>query len=617
MSNQVHVKKCSQCPECARYYCHRCDRALCPTCKHIHVTKLDTMHHYITLYRDKLRCRVKTERCLKHRKKFLKFCKECQLPFCYFCRKHKKHKHMKILPAYENRKTAFLNIRRIRLVEAQALLLSINTDIYNCNERISQLKVDMKKRSQKLRDLSDKYQKTVSSKLYALKIKPKATIQKHIINVQTFERRYENMLTKPVQFPFERRYENMFTKPVQFLRFIKQSQFPQIQNTPKVALQRTYFLKSGSFKVENIIDIICGNQEKVQRKCQARNEHLLKINYPQNYYGILTRVIDIDRCCHISCLAQDFVWVSDERNLILTNNYGVCLDRITNAVGLSGGIHTINRKLELLYIASDFTINKRALDGTSNTFVKRKDQIWKPMCIYCSKSTGEVFVVSKRSDSNECNITIYNETGAFIIQHTNTNYRNPIFITENTNKDVVVTDEERGAVMVSTRSGKHRFSYKGHPPDSNYTPRGICSDPLSHILVCNTVTVEMIDQDGQFLLNLLYDISQSFKPFSIYYDFARHIVLVGSDDEQCTISAYRYLDRNLGLTGEPEVDREKLTSPSYAEIKKYVDEFYDWLEDVPFDFDEDSNEECSNCSDDEKDTPSEDKYYIPLSTVSW
>lgn len=41
------------------------------------------------------------------------------------------------------------------------------------------------------------------------------------------------------------------------------------------------------------------------------------------------------------------------------------------------------------------------------------------------------------------------------------------------------------------------------------------------------------------------------------------------------------------------------------------------LEDVPFDFDEDSNEECSNCSDDEKDTPSEEKYYIPLSTVSW
>nr|XP_022290780.1 uncharacterized protein LOC111102375 [Crassostrea virginica] len=237
------------------------------------------------------------------------------------------------------------------------------------------------------------------------------------------------------------------------------------------------------------------------------------------------------------------------------------------------------------------------------------------MCIYCSNSTGEVFVVSKRSDSIECNIAIYNENGVSIIQHTNTNYSNPIFITENTNKDVVVTDKEHRAVMVSTRCGKHRFSYKGTPPAS---PRGICTDPLSHILVCNTITVEMIDKDGQFLLHLLYEISPSFQPFSISYDFARHIVLVGSSDMQTrTIFAYRYIDRNLGLTGETEVDRKKFTSPSYAEIKKYVDEFYDWLEDVPFDFDEDSNEECSNCSDDEKDTPSEDKYYIPRSTVSW
>ena len=436
MSNQVHVKKCSQCPECARDYCHRCDRALCPTCKHIHVTKLDTMHHYITLYRDKLRCRFKTERCLKHRKKFLKFCKECQLPFCYFCRKHKKHKHMKILPAYKNGKTAFLNIRRIRLFEAQALLLSINNDISNCNMRISQLKVDMKRKSQKLRDLSDKYQKTVSIKLYALKIKPKATIQKHIINVQTFERRYENMFTKPVQFPFERRYENMFTKPVQFLRFIKKSKFPQTKNTPKVALHRTFFLELGSFKVENIIDVLCGNLDKVKRKRQARNEHLLKMNYPEMYFDIFTRVNDISCCCHISCLARDFVWVSDERNLILTNNYGVCLDRITNAVGLSGGIHTVNRKLELIYIASDFSINKQALDGTFDTFITKEDQNWEPICIYCSTSTGEVFVAFKRNDSNVCKVSIYNETGACIIQHTNTEYGNPIFITENTNKDL-------------------------------------------------------------------------------------------------------------------------------------------------------------------------------------
>lgn len=35
------------------------------------------------------------------------------------------------------------------------------------------------------------------------------------------------------------------------------------------------------------------------------------------------------------------------------------------------------------------------------------------------------------------------------------------------------------------------------------------------------------------------------------------------------------------------------------------------LDEVPFDNEEDSNEEGSNWSDDAKDIPSEDKYYIP------
>ena len=388
--------------------------------------------------------------------------------------------------------------------------------MFNCNKRISQLKVDTERYLQKVLDLSDQCLKTVRSIIKRRK-------EKHLVDVQMYEERYK---TK-------------FNRPVQFLRFIKQRRCPQRESLPKVTQPCKY-----------IINCLFANQDEVKHKRQARNEHLLQRTDAQIYPYIFMRVNDIDRCCHVSCLAQDFVWVSDEQNLILTNDCGVCIDRIPNAVGFYGGIHTINRKLELIYISSDFTINKRALDRTSNTFIKRKNQILEPRCIYCSKSTGEVFVVFKRNDSNVCKVSIYNETGACIIQHTNTNYRNPIFITENTNTDVVVTDEEHQAVMVSTRRGKHRFSYKG-PPGSIFEPRGICTDPLSHILVCNLCgsSVQMIDKDGQFLLFLLVPHDISFQPFSICYDSERHIVVVGSKDFQRTISAYRYIDRNLGEIG--------------------------------------------------------------------
>ena len=209
--------------------------------------------------------------------------------------------------------------------------------MFNCNKRISQLKVDTERNLQKVLDLSDQCLKTVRSIIKRRK-------EKHLVDVQMYEERYKTKCNRPVQF----------------LKFIKQRRCQQRESLPKVTQPCKY-----------IINCLFANQDEVKHKRQARNEHLLQLTYPQIYPYIFMRVNDIDRCCHVSCLAQDFVWVSDEQNLILTNDCGVCIDRIPNAVGFYGGIHTINRKLELIYIASDFTINKRALDGTSNTFIKR------------------------------------------------------------------------------------------------------------------------------------------------------------------------------------------------------------------------------------------------------
>lgn len=114
----------------------------------------------------------------------------------------------------------------------------------------------------------------------------------------------------------------------------------------------------------------------------------------------------------------------------------------------------------------------------------------------------------------ECRVTRYNQIGQLTqtIQHDNTGqltlYKNPYYITENNNGDVVVSDFEvhlSGAVVVLERGGRHRFSYTGHPSGSQLRPGGICTDALSHILVCDvrTYTLQMIDRDGQFLSHLL------------------------------------------------------------------------------------------------------------------
>ena len=55
----------------------------------------------------------------------------------------------------------------------------------------------------------------------------------------------------------------------------------------------------------------------------------------------------------------------------------------------------------------------------------------------------------------------------------------------------------RKCIVVTEKQGSHRFSYRG----KNLEPRAICTDTLSHILVCDHFihAVQMLNKDGQFL----------------------------------------------------------------------------------------------------------------------
>eukprot|EP00105_Crassostrea_gigas_P007288 XP_011421480.2 PREDICTED: uncharacterized protein LOC105324121 [Crassostrea gigas] len=168
-------------------------------------------------------------------------------------------------------------------------------------------------------------------------------------------------------------------------------------------------------------------------------------------------------------------------------------------------------------------------------------------------------------------VTRYNQSGQLTqaIQNNNTGrglYRLPSYITENNNGDVVVSDYESGAVVVTERGGRHRFSYTGHPSGSSLWPCGICTDALSHILVCDytTNTVQMINKDGQFLSHLLTESKEMPGPRSLSYDVNTHRFWVGSwwDNMVCV---YRYITRQDALTDEhrprPDGDTRYTTHP--------------------------------------------------------
>uniref|UniRef100_K1R8F8 Tripartite motif-containing protein 3 n=1 Tax=Magallana gigas TaxID=29159 RepID=K1R8F8_MAGGI len=175
-------------------------------------------------------------------------------------------------------------------------------------------------------------------------------------------------------------------------------------------------------------------------------------------------------------------------------------------------------------------------------------------------------------DTETGKVTRYNQSGQLTqtIRYHNTGqglYREPIYITENNNGDVVVSDFESGAVVVTERGGRHRFSYTGHPSGSRLYPIGICTDALSHILVCDyrTNTVQMMNKDGRFLSHLLTESQEMGGPHSLSYDVNTHRLWVGSwwDNKVCV---YRYITRQDALTDEhrPRPDGDtRYTTPRH------------------------------------------------------
>ncbi|XP_062578084.1 uncharacterized protein LOC134239969 [Saccostrea cucullata] len=244
------------------------------------------------------------------------------------------------------------------------------------------------------------------------------------------------------------------------------------------------------------------------------------------------RVRSVSECRHISHVTSDRVWISDWNNLIFTNTEGDELSCLSDIGSYYGG-HTVNIEGDLVYIDSAHNVNKHSLDNTIRTTLIKYQPPWRPLCVYSSSSTGDLLVGLRNTERKTGKVNRYSKIGQHIqtIHHNNTGqvpYSLPIYITENRNGDVIVSNWD--CVVVTECEGRYRFSYTGPPLGSGLWPRGLSTDALSRIFVCDhrTDSVQMIDQDGQFLSQIHIPQHGKDKPWSLSYDHETNLFWIGS-----------------------------------------------------------------------------------------
>lgn len=165
--------------------------------------------------------------------------------------------------------------------------------------------------------------------------------------------------------------------------------------------------KPATSGVESIREIQSTETEKPQKG----NECLLKLISPPVLIHTIT-VTCVDFCKHISRVASDRFWVSDDyNNLVLTNTTGDILHHLDDTM-ICDGLHTVNNESELITVDDSRNINKLSTDMKKPiTFIARTDFTWTPQCVYWSPLSGDLLVGFYREIPDTGKVGRYDCTG--------------------------------------------------------------------------------------------------------------------------------------------------------------------------------------------------------------
>lgn len=532
---QCKVRQCFNCEESAVFFCFKCEQNLCGPCRTKHLNDLSTAHHETVVYKVKLGTKHPEEKCTLHPNKSYSFyCKTCELPLCDRCfHAHVQQKVQLIYSAYNDYKDIIRTIRSEDLCYRNALMQEIQSDMRAVKTKVWSNKIPSKMfaKARNLKEIIDR----VLSDNYTFLLKyqnPSRRMKDHIIRIEKYEHRYENLAMKPTHF------------------------ISYLKKTSPSKIHGRFISLTGSINLKDVIQLLRTNISTEGKRGLEYTSPLRFISEPELHQ---IKLAETSGCLHISFVRSDRFWVSDNRtNLILFNANGDIERHLKNEIyrdtnNYNTGAHTVNRQNEdLIYIDTNNNIKRVSKNGINVVYIDNKDNLWIYRCVY-SSSLSDNLLIGMSNKQLACSRIARYRSGKPVqsIQYDNYGhelYFGPCYITENNNGDVVVSDWLNG-VVVTDSGGRHRFTFKEDPCGLIIRPKGICTDPMSHILVCVYNKVMMLDKNGVFLLFFhLMPLGSTIETTCLCFDSNTHCIWVGSSRKEC-VYACKYLERIDALLG--------------------------------------------------------------------
>lgn len=273
--------------------------------------------------------------------------------------------------------------------------------------------------------------------------------------------------------------------------------------------------------------------------------------------------VSVKEVKHIACLTSEIMWVSDGNTIKEIDINGRILKKL-DVQCTSFGSHTLTENGDLLFLKEN-EVCMLTVDGKIHNLSIQASQHF---CIHSSKINGDILV------GNNNKVTRYSNLGNKVNQIEMDDegfplYHKPIFITENKNGDIIVSDNVKKAVVAVDKSGRYLFRYRGHPFHSEFHPGGICTDVFGHIIASNVAfdrNIHLLDQTGHFLIYLMTELH---RPQALCMD-TKHNLYIGCTNE-ATINVYTYLSDSVfkePVMSLEEAKEKRVTTGMYLQILK-------------------------------------------------
>ncbi|XP_061182726.1 E3 ubiquitin-protein ligase Midline-1-like [Saccostrea echinata] len=501
---------CDLCVKPVQQFCNSCQVGLCEDCINKHVKSLKSMKHDIVPF-TKRTVQLVFPQCTSHSHQRCEVhCQQCDVPVCIKCLTGPKHKGHEFHDMADIIATNREKIKK-ETEKIEAFIKKNTAQEIDIENKISESMAHYEDLQNQTKDHRQQWHLEVDNIFNKMESLIQSLRHHHITTLKSCQSQLKSQnssMNQTIQENREILKSNKVSDVSNYKSKLKEYRnIPQIPDLPLPSLQtntvqgRELSIELGEYKATLTQTSLSSLRDEVffLSVKELLAEAKVIANIPTNVKNLL----------NVAYVGSDKVWINgDDKMITCVDIHGAVQDTVTSTCETFPNDIIVTRQGELIYSDGVNRTVNIVRDGKTETLITIP-RGWRPVGLCCNRS-GDILVSMRTSDYNHRKIVRYqgqrvtqeiekDEHGDPVYQGGQYN----VYVVENNNGDIVVSDLNANTVVVVDRTGKVRFRYNNKPPGGkkSFSPTQIVTDSMGHIIVGDEFNdcLHILDQNGQFL----------------------------------------------------------------------------------------------------------------------